>query len=184
MCIRDRAGAGKKHKLNGSNDKNTRSHTGGNKEFLIKSFANSLKPTIVASGTSGSNELYHNLYGIANLTLGRLYYNKPCEEEIKLFQWICEYGKDESYSGRLEITKESRKNIKLDIILKLIELYNSLYRSYKHFGITSSGTDKNVNDDSFDERFLALKNEYLQLQNDSDNLSNDLLSILKKMSND
>ena len=44
--------------------------------------------------------------------------------------------------------------------------------------------DKNVNDDSFDERFSALKNEYLNLQNDSDNLSKDLLSIIKKINND
>ena len=44
--------------------------------------------------------------------------------------------------------------------------------------------DKNVNDDSFDERFSALKNDYLNLQNDSDNLSKDLLSIIKKINND
>lgn len=44
--------------------------------------------------------------------------------------------------------------------------------------------DKNEKEDLFDERFLALKNEYLELQNNTDNLSNDLLSILKKINKD
>ena len=41
--------------------------------------------------------------------------------------------------------------------------------------------DKNEKEDPFDERFLALKNKYYELQNDSHNLSNELLSILKKL---
>ena len=44
--------------------------------------------------------------------------------------------------------------------------------------------DKNKKEDPFDERFLALKNKYYELQNDSHNLSNELLSILKKINND
>ena len=36
-------------------------------------------------------------------------------------------------------------------------------------------------DNLFDDQFLALKNKYLELENESSNLSNDLLSILKKI---
>ncbi len=41
--------------------------------------------------------------------------------------------------------------------------------------------DDDEEEDLFDERFLALKNKYLELENESSNLSNDLLSILKKI---
>lgn len=41
--------------------------------------------------------------------------------------------------------------------------------------------DSNEKEDLFDEKFLALKNEYLELQNNTNNLSNDLLSILKNI---
>ena len=63
---------------------------------------------------------------------------------------------------------------------KEIEEKNYFLTPARYIDIEDEDEEENL----FDERFLALKDKYLELENETNNLSNDLLLMLKKINND